>query len=65
MRWRRRSAAHVAGEILLERRGKVTVEHKDGFRDLVTEADRMAEEAVNEVLLKAFPDVRHRRRGNG
>lgn len=49
-------AAHVAGEILLERRGKVTVEHKDGFRDLVTEADRIAEEAVNEVLLGAFPE---------
>lgn len=49
-------AAKIAGEILLDRRGKVTVERKGGHRDLVTEADRMAEEAVNEVLLGAFPE---------
>lgn len=49
-------AATIAGEILLERRGRVTVELKQDFRDLVTEADRLAEEAVNDILLKAFPD---------
>lgn len=49
-------AAKIAGDILLERRGTVTVERKTGHRDLVTEADRLAEEAVNDVLLKAFPD---------
>lgn len=48
-------AAKIAGEILVERRGTVTVQLKENFKDLVTEADRLAEEAVNEVLLSAFP----------
>src|SRR5690606_2788884 len=48
-------AAKIAGDILLERRGSVTVELKSGHRDLVTEADRLAEEAVNNVLRRAFP----------
>lgn len=49
-------AAKMAGDILLEKRGRVTVERKSGHRDLVTEADRLAEEAVREVLLQAFPE---------
>ncbi|OUM93300.1 MAG: hypothetical protein BAA04_13845 [Firmicutes bacterium ZCTH02-B6] len=37
-------------------RGRVAVEHKSSFRDLVTEADRRAEAAIRNVLLQAFPD---------
>lgn len=49
-------AARLAGDVLVERRGKVSVEFKGHHRDLVTEADRLAEEAVRDVLLSAFPD---------
>jgi len=49
-------AAKLAGEVLMELRGKVTVERKSGHRDLVTEADRRAEAAIRQVLAAAFPD---------
>lgn len=49
-------AAKAAGEILLAHRGRVTVERKAGFRDLVTEADRLAEAAASRTILEAFPD---------
>lgn len=49
-------AAKLAGDVLLELRGKVAVERKAGHRDLVTEADRLAETTIRDVLLDAFPD---------
>jgi len=49
-------AAHEAGEILMAHRGHVTVQRKDGFRDLVTEADRRAEAAIRRKLREAFPE---------
>ncbi|HLT59345.1 MAG: inositol monophosphatase [Limnochordales bacterium] len=48
-------AARAAGEILMAHRGRVAVERKGGFRDLVTEADRRAEQAIRAALLSAFP----------
>jgi len=49
-------AAHAAGETLMAHRGRVAVERKAGFRDLVTEADRAAEQVIREALSRAFPD---------
>lgn len=49
-------AARVAGDVLLEKRGRVAVEYKAGFGDLVTAADREAEAAVIDVLRGAFPE---------
>lgn len=48
-------AALAAGEILLEYFGKAKVEFK-GEIDLVTDADRKAEEKIIEVVRKHFPD---------
>lgn len=49
-------AAKLAGNVLMELRGRVAVERKSGHRDLVTEADRRAEETIREVLRNAFPE---------
>lgn len=48
-------AARAAGDLLLEKRGQVAVEYKEGFNDLVTAADREAEAVVIETLRDAFP----------
>ena len=49
-------AARAAGEVLMQHRGRVAVERKRGFRDLVTEADRRAEQVIRQALLEAFPE---------
>lgn len=49
-------AAHAASDVLLAHRGKVTVEYKEGHGDLVTAADREAEETVIRILQGEFPD---------
>jgi myo-inositol-1(or 4)-monophosphatase len=51
------SAAKNAGEILVEYMGKVTVSEKHP-RDLVTEADLAAQEAIEKHLLREYPDHR-------
>ncbi|MFO7319257.1 MAG: inositol monophosphatase family protein [Limnochordia bacterium] len=47
-------AADEAGAILLERFGKAKVDYKGQF-DLVTDADRAAEQRIVEILRDAFP----------
>ncbi|MGH7209281.1 MAG: inositol monophosphatase family protein, partial [Nitrospiraceae bacterium] len=48
-------AARLAGAILLDyARGGFRVEHKDAV-NLVTDADRRAEQAVVDVIKKAYP----------
>lgn len=48
-------AAKVGGQALLHWRDKFQAREK-GPRDLVTQADLAAQEAIRDVLLKAFPD---------
>lgn len=48
-------AAQRAGQVLLDWRHRFKA-HEKGPRDLVTEADVAAQEAVRSVVLKAFPD---------
>src|SRR5688572_1007548 len=48
-------AAHVAGEILRQWQGRFQTKEK-GPKDLVTEADLAAQEAIRGILLTAFPD---------
>src|SRR5690349_21857298 len=48
-------AAQRAGNVLLDWRDRFKVQEK-GPRDLVTEADVAAQQAIREVVLKAFPD---------
>jgi myo-inositol-1(or 4)-monophosphatase len=48
-------AVHAAGDLLLERQGRVQVREK-GPADLVTEADFAAQETVRRIVLSAFPD---------
>ena len=50
-------AARAGGRVLLDMRGRVNPQEK-GPKDLVTEADFASQEAVQQVLLKAFPDHR-------
>src|SRR5690606_22564303 len=49
-------AAKMPDELLIVKLGRVTVERKSGRRELVTEADRLDEQAVREVLRQAFPE---------
>ncbi len=48
-------AAHVGGQILRERLGRVNVREK-GRADLVTEADLASQEAIRKMIFDAFPD---------
>lgn len=48
------AAAQQAGRILLEMAGKVSVQFK-GRNDLVTEADRAAQEAIRQALARRYP----------
>ncbi len=48
-------AARAAGRVHLNRLRRITVTPKSNTLDLVTEADREAEEAVIEVLQRTFP----------
>ncbi|HIQ22592.1 MAG TPA: inositol monophosphatase [Planctomycetes bacterium] len=48
-------AVRAAGEVLLEKWGRVTAREKGRF-DLVTEADLAAQEVVRRTVLEAFPD---------
>jgi myo-inositol-1(or 4)-monophosphatase len=48
-------AARAAGRVLLEMLGRAQVFEK-GPKDMVTEADRMAQSVVQNILLNAFPD---------
>lgn len=48
-------AAHEAGELLLDWRGRFQVKHK-GHADLVTQADEAAQEAILRRVRAAFPD---------
>ncbi len=48
-------AVRRAGDILLDRIGRVAVRHK-GRSDLVTEADLAAQESVRATIHEAFPD---------
>src|SRR5687768_16503777 len=47
-------AARAAGRVLLDWQSRFTVREK-GKNDLVTEADVAAQEAIREIVLKAFP----------
>src|SRR5262245_31504106 len=47
-------AAEVGGQVLLDWRERFKTKEK-GPRDLVTEADIAAQEAIKEIILKAFP----------
>ena len=49
-------AARAAGAVHVGRFGKTTFKGKSSFLDLVTEADKEAEEAVVRILHRAFPD---------
>ena len=50
-------AAHDAGKLLRERFGpRVSYELKSNHHDLVTEADRRAEQVILEKISRAFPD---------
>jgi myo-inositol-1(or 4)-monophosphatase len=48
-------AARAAGRIHLSRMRRISVTRKSNALDLVTEADREAEEAVVQILVRAFP----------
>ena len=48
-------AAHEAGQLLLQKLGRVGVEQK-GPADLVTEADRQSQRRIRQKLSAAFPD---------
>ncbi len=48
-------AVRLAGEVLVEMLGRVTVKEK-GPADLVTEADHASQETVRRTVLAAFPD---------
>lgn len=48
-------AARRAAAIQLDYLGRARVDTKSGFNDLVTEADRLCEQAIRETLLTAFP----------
>ena len=48
-------AARAAGRVLLEMLGRAKVFEK-GPKDMVTEADRMAQSVVQNIVLNAFPD---------
>jgi myo-inositol-1(or 4)-monophosphatase len=50
-------AAREGGKRLLEWRGRVSPKHK-GPKDLVTEADFASQNAIQEIVLGAFPDHR-------
>jgi myo-inositol-1(or 4)-monophosphatase len=49
------AAARAGGQVLLDWQGRFQAREK-GPKDLVTEADLQAQEAIRRVLLKAFPD---------
>jgi len=49
-------AAKMAGEVLKERFGSVTYKLKSSHHDLVTEADRLAEERILELIRSTYPD---------
>jgi myo-inositol-1(or 4)-monophosphatase len=50
-------AAHDAGKILRERfGGAIPYELKSSHHDLVTEADRLAEQAILQCIRRAYPD---------
>ena len=49
-------AARSAGKILREMLGTTSVRHKNNPSDLVTEADIAAQEAIETIVLGAFPD---------
>lgn len=50
------AAAYKAGGILLEFLGRVRQVKNKGFRDLVTEADLTAENAIKKTIASRFPD---------
>lgn len=49
-------AAREAGRIMQDRRDHLTVDRKETHTDVVTDADRAAQEAVVETLNREFPD---------
>lgn len=51
------AATHEAGNIILKYfNGSFRVDHKEGINNLVTEVDRMAEEAITAIIRTSFPD---------
>jgi myo-inositol-1(or 4)-monophosphatase len=48
-------AAHIAGQVLLDWKDRFQPREK-GPKDLVTQADLAAQEAIRECILKSFPD---------
>jgi len=51
-------AARSAGKILLEMLGTSDVRHKKNLKDLVTEADIVAQKTIESIVIGAFPDHR-------
>ena len=51
------AATHAAGEIIQSRfHGHFQVDHKEGINNLVTEVDTQAEQAIIDIILRAFPE---------
>ncbi|MDR2169347.1 MAG: inositol monophosphatase [Planctomycetaceae bacterium] len=49
-------ASRVAGAVLCDKLGTVSVRHKSNRFDLVTEADVAAQKIIEQIILDAFPD---------